>query len=495
MKKTIYFWICCSLLFLVQSEIFAEEAQPVTPIKHYQDLKLPELNPIQVKHPERYVMENGLTVYLQEDHEVPLITAEMYIYVGARWEPVEKAGLASITGEVIRTGGSERFPGDALDEELDRNAVRLEVGIGANNGGVSLSCLKETFERGLEIMADIVRSPSFPREKIDLCKRELIGSIQRRNDEAGGICSREFNRLIYGTNTAYGHQSEILTVMAITREDIVEFHRSYFQPQNMILGIVGDFDTAQMKEMLNRCFGSWEKGSAPRPVPPALDEEISKTGGIFLVEKTDVEQSFIRMGHLGGLQSDQDYYAMSLLNYILGGGFSSRLFCNVRSDKGLAYSVGSHWQAGMDVPGIFVAAGSTRNSATVEFIETVRAEIENICRNGVTEEELNHARESALNRFVFAYDSAGKIMRRLIYYEYFGYPADRLEHYIENIRKVTREDILAAARKHLHPDNLVVLVVGNPAEFGKPLSKLGEVQKIDITIPGAPARVLREVVE
>lgn len=485
--KQLFFYcaLCLSLCLCGQSALAEKEGQAVT---NYKEIKRPALNPIQVRQPERFVMKNGLTVYLLEDHELPLVELGMRIYTGSRWEPVEKAGLAGIVAEVIRSGGSEKFPGDALDDELDQSATSVELGIGQNEGVASVNALKENFGRGLEILSDLLQNPAFPQEKIDLCKQELAGGITRRNDNASAICAREFMSLLRGKGSPYAHPVEFATLAAISREDVVAFHKQFFQPQNMILGICGDFDSAAMKGELEKYFGSWAKGTAPRPTPPAQDLKAAATHGIFLVEKTDVEQSFIRMGHMGGKESDPDYYALILMNDILGGGLSSRLFCNVRSDKGLAYSVGSDWGAGMDVEGTFQASGSTKLASTGEFIKAVRGEIVRMTEGGVTQEELDRSKNSALNGFVFEFDSTDKIINRLMTYEYYGYPADTLEHFQENIAKVTREDILAAAQKHLHPDQLAILVVGNPEKFDVSLDQWGPVTPIDISIPGIPTQ-------
>jgi|LSQX01.3.fsa_nt_gb zinc protease len=482
LKKLLVSALALSLCICAGSASAQGQNQPAT---HFRQLQVPPLNSIEVQKPERTVLENGLTLYLMENHELPLIDAQLLVYTGSRWEPISKAGLASIVGEVIRSGGSERFPGDALDDELDNCATSIEVGIGQNQGSASISSLAENFPRALEILSDLIRQPVFPQEKIDLCKKEMSGSILRRNDDASSICAREFSRLLKGKDSPYGHQVELATLEAISREDLVGFHAEYFQPQNMILGIWGDFKSAEMKELVQKQFGTLTKGTAPRPAIPAVDEEAMAASGVFLIEKTDVEQSFIRLGHSGGKQSDPDYYALVIMDDILGGGFSSRLFCSVRSDKGLAYSVGSSWGAGMDVPGIFLASGSTQLATTVQFINAVKEEIERICREEVTLEELDRSKKTYLNGFVFSFDSTGKIISRLMAYDYYGYPADTLEHFQEKIAQVTQADVLAAARKHLKPDHLAIMVVGNPEKFDQPLSVLGQVKTLDITIPGA----------
>lgn len=481
MKNLIYSLLTAALCLSVNSASAAEQGKPVT---NYKEIQLPELNSMQVQKPERYVMENGMTVYLLEDHEVPLVNLSLRIYTGSRWEPADKAGLAEIVGEVMRTGGSEKFPGDKLDDELDNSATSIEIGIGRNEGSASINSLKHNFAHSLEILTDLLQNPSFPEEKIALCKQEIAGGIVRRNDDASGICSREFNRLLRGKDSPYGHQVELTTLANISREDMIQFHQQYFQPQNMILGVWGDFSSAEMKKQLAETLGQWKKGTAARPAVPGIDMKAAGTTGVYLVEKTDIEQSFIRMGHIGGLQSDPDYYALILLNDILGGGFSSRLFCHIRTDKGLAYHVGSSWSAGMDIPGTFVVSGSTKLASTSEFIRAAREEVERVIKEGVTEEELQRSKDTFLNGFVFEFDSTGKIVSRLMAYEYYGYPADTLEHFQENIEKVTCADILAAAKKHLKPQNMLILVVGNPEKFDKPLTEFGKVTPLDITIPG-----------
>ena len=309
MKHLIYSLLTAALCLCVNSASAAEQGKPVT---NYKEIQLPELNSMQVRQPERYVMENGMTVYLLEDHEVPLIDLSLRIYTGSRWEPADKAGLADIVGEVMRTGGSKKFPGDELDDELDNSATSIEIGIGRNEGSASINSLKHNFAHSLEILTDLLQNPVFPEEKIALCKQEIAGGIVRRNDDASGICSREFNRLIRGKDSPYGHQTELTTLANISREDLIRFHQQYFQPQNMILGVWGDFSAAEMKKLLAETLGQWKKGTAARPAVPGIDMKAAGTTGVYLVEKTDIEQSFIRMGHIGGLQSDPDYYALIL---------------------------------------------------------------------------------------------------------------------------------------------------------------------------------------
>ena len=456
-------------------------AQP-KPVEHYQDLAYPPLNKIQPPKPERFVLANGMTVYLVQDHELPLITVSAIIRVGSRWEPVEKAGLADIVGTVMRTGGTPTRNGDKLDEELDRLGAVVETGIGEDSGGATVSVLKEDINLGLDILADLLQHPAFPQDKIELAKIANRDAIARRNDFPSGIAHREFRRILFGKDSPYAHQTEYATIDAITRDDLVAFHQQFFQPENVILGVWGDFG-AEMKSRIEKVFGAWPKGGHPKPPVPEVDPNWAKRAGLYLINKEDVNQSRVIMGQLDGRRDNPDYYALDLMNQILGEGFASRLFSRVRSAQGLAYEVGSSWAAGWDRPGIFSAAGSTKSETTTKILTSIKTELGTFISGGVTDEELQRVKDSTLKEFAFEFDSTGKIVERLMRYEYYGYPSDYLERYQENIRKVTRADAERVAKQYLKPDEFIVLVLGNAKDFDQPLTSLGPVKDVDITIP------------
>jgi zinc protease len=450
----------------------------------YRRLKYPPMNPIVIPDTVRYEMPNGIVVYLMEDHELPTVDAAVVIRAGARWEPIEKAGLAALTGTVMRTGGTPTRAGDALDDELDRLGAMVETAMGDEAGGASVSVLKEDIDRGLEILADILQHPAFPDAKLELAKIELRDTIARRNDDPGGIVDREFNRILYGTESPYARQPEYATVDAISRDDLVAFHRRFVQPENVILGVWGDFGAAEMRAKLERCFGGWARGGQPRPAVPAVDSKARDRAGTYYIGKDDVNQSTVALGHLGGQRNDADYYALTILSRVLGGGMSSRLFSNVRSELGLAYDVSAAWRAGWDRPGVFYAGGSTKSESTVHFIQAIRREIVRLTDAEVTDQELATAKDAILNGFAFEFDSTGKIMRRLLNYEYYGYPRDYLQRYRENIERVTKADVRRVAGKYLQPDAFAILVLGKAEDFDQPLATLGGgVTPVDITIP------------
>jgi len=453
----------------------------------YRDLRFPAMKDIPVPEPLRFTLPNGMVIYLLEDRELPMVSASAMIRTGWRWEPVDKAGLAEMTGKVMRTGGTAQRPGDKLDEELDRLGAVVETGIGRTSGHATVSVLKEDAGTGLAILADLLRNPAFPEDKIELAKIELRNAICRRNDNANAIAFRETRRILYGPSSAYGHQPEYPTVDAISRQDLVAFHRTYFQPENILLAVWGDFESRAMRTRLEKLFAGWPRGGHPRPAAPKADLSSLDHPGIYSLEKTDINQSWVLISRLGGRMDDPDYYALSLMDTILGGGFSSRLFNQVRTRAGLAYSVFSVWSAGWDYPGLFVAGANTHAKTTLTALSAVRREIRRMTEQEVTPTELTEAKDAVLNGFAFEFDSTGKILQRLIAYAYYDYPADYLEKYQENIRNVSRADILKAGQKYLHGDSFSVLILGNPEAYEQPLSSLGKVTPVDIRIPGASA--------
>ena len=456
-------------------------AAPIPP--SYKQLKYPPMNQIHVPESTRFELANGMVVYLVEDHELPTISASAMIRAGARWEPASQAALASITGSVMRTGGTASRPGDKLDEQLDRLGAYVETGIGQDSGRAMVSVLKEDIDTGLSILADLLQHPAFPQDKIDLAKIQERDGIARRNDSPNGVAFREFGRLLYGKDSPYAHQTEYDTLDSITRDDLIGYHKRFYQPESVILGVWGDFSSSEMRARIEKAFGGWARGGLPKLPPPEVDAAARQRAGLYYINRDDASQSWVLMGFLGGKKNDPDYYALSVMNDILGGAFASRLFSNVRTNQGLAYAVGSSWGAQMDRPGLFTALGSTKPETTLKIIGSIKHEIQQLAQAGATEDELARAKSAILKGFAFEFDSTSKIVQRLVSYEYFGYPKNYLQQYQANIQKVTKSDVDRVARQYLLVDKLAVLVVGKEKSFEQPLSTLGKVTTIDVTIP------------
>ncbi len=451
--------------------------------RQYKSLKYPRLGDIEMPDVQKVTLANGMRLFLVEDHELPLISVSARIRTGSIYEPTEKIGLASITGTVMRTGGTTTKTGDELDEQLERIAASVETGIGLDSGSASMSVLKEDVDTGLSILADVLMNPAFSEDKILLAKIQHRSAIARRNDNVRAIAFREFDKLIYGPESVYARHTEYATIEGITRDDLIAFHKKFYKPNNVMLGVLGDFDTKQMIQKIEKAFETWEKADVQFPQVPEVQYEYRPT--VNVVRKDDINQSNIYLGHIGGLMNDPDYFALVVMNRILGGGFTGRLFKNIRSREGLAYSVFGLYSSNYDFPGIFYVGCQTKSESTVYAIRAMVEEVKKMTESEVTNEELALAKESYLNSFVFNFDTKGEIVSRLMVYEYYGYPPDFLQKAKANIEKVTKADVLRVAREHLKPDKMQILAVGRPQDFDEPLSVFGPVHEIDIAIPSS----------
>ncbi|MGA2133620.1 MAG: pitrilysin family protein [Bryobacteraceae bacterium] len=459
---------------------------PNTPAA-YRDLRFPPLKRVATPNITTYTLPNGIKIYLLEDHELPIISGAARVRTGNLFEPADKVGLAGVVGTVMRSGGTKSKTGDQLDEELENVAASVESDIGETSGSVSFTAMREDTDLVLGIFKDVLTQPEFRQDKIDLALNELRSGIARRNDDAHGVASREFADIIYGKDTPYGWEMQYATLDNIKRADVVAFYKRYFFPANILMAVWGDFSIPEMEARLTKLLGSWQY-EQPK-VPPFPPVNPKATPGIFVARKEDVTQTFFIEGHLGGELKDRDFPSLEVMGDILGGGFQSRLMQRVRSQLGLAYEISADWGANYDHPGLFEIAGSTKSASTADTLRAVQEEVARIRSAEVTSDELETARQSALNSLVFAFDTKAKTLARLLNYEYFGYPKDFIDRYQKGLEAVTAADVLRAARARVHPEDLTIVAVGRTDEFQKSLETLGlPVSSIDITVPGPDAK-------
>lgn len=438
----------------------------------------PKLHEITTPKVHEATMKNGMRLFLVEDRDYPTIDLRAMVGAASEFEPADKVGLAGITGVVLRTGGTGTMTGDEMDKLLETMGATLETYIGSGSGHLDLSVLKEDVDKGIGILADLLMHPAFRQEKIDLAKVEQRSAISRRNDDIWRITSREFNALIYGRQNPYARYAEYATIDAITRDDLVAFHKKYFHPDNIVLAAWGDFDVKEMQKKIDAAFAAWPPGRVDLPVKPRVDNAYAYA--VNLVNKTDVNQTHIQMGHIGGLMNDPDYPSLEIMNYVLS---RERMFKVLRTQEGLTYAPWGSFGAEYDHPGVFSCGTQTKSQSTVRAIRLMLKEVKRITEEPVTDEELTRAKDVFLNSFIFNYDTKSKIVERMMLFAYYNYPADFMNRLKGKIEKVTKEDVLRVAKRHLHPDQLQILVVGKNEDFDEPLTVLGRVNEIDITIP------------
>lgn len=454
-------------------------------VKHWDKIKYPSLRDFKIPEPQRYEMPNGITVLLIEDHELPLIEMDVRVRAGTRLAPAQMAGLAGTLGAVLRTGGAGSRSGDEIDEFLEGRGAVVETGMQTTMATATLSCLKEDFPEVVKVLADILRSPKFEQKKIDVAKNQIKAVVARRNDDPWEIMFREGNQLVYGEDSPYARTIEYATLEAFDRDDLKAFHAKYYLPNRTLVGVLGDFDTAQMKKTLEQVFGDWQKGPEFEESLPAV--EMASSGGVYYVQKDDMTQSNIWMGHLGIRRDSPDYYASRVMNQVLSGSFAARLFNNIRTVKGLAYRVRGSMGANYDYPGTFSLYMSTKTETTAASIDALLEEVDALLAAPPTEEEMQRAREGLLNSFIFNFDTKEEVLSQQLTLAYYDYPPDFIQKFKDNIESVSAEDIHRLAKEHIDKNQLAVLVVGKSEGMDRPLASFGEVTKLDISIPEPPS--------
>lgn len=448
------------------------------------DIPIPPLRKLEIQQPKRIALPNGMIIFLQEDRELPLISGRAMIRGGSREEPAAKTGLVDIYGEVWRTGGTKTKTGDELDDFLEARAAKVETSGGLASTTISFDTLKGDFDPVFAAFVELLREPEFRAEKIEIAKQGMRTGIARRNDNSQAIAARELTKLVYGPDSPYARVEEYATVNAVTRDDLVAWHKEFVHPNNIILGITGDFDAKQMEAKLRKAFASWPKGPAARKADVPMPDPKP---GVYVVSKDDVTQSEIRIGHLGVRRDNPDFIPLEVMNEILGGSMSSRLFSSIRTKQGLAYSVGGGVGNTWDHPGVTGIGMGTKSGQTGHAINALLKEIALFQETPPTADEIKKAKDTLLNSYVFRYDSKEKVLNEQMALEFYGYPADFYTNYQSMVEKVTPEDVARVARQHINPKNFAIFVVGKEADFDSPLTEFGPVSKVDITIPEGTA--------
>jgi zinc protease len=440
------------------------------------DLKYPPLRAIQAPDSAVFTLPNGMKLYLHEDHDLPVVGGMALVRTGGLLDPPQRTGLAQVAGIAMRSGGTSLKTGEQIDTLLDNSASTIESSIGDSYGTVSFNGLKENAPATLQLFKEILTQPGFRPDKIEIAKTQLRVAVSHRNDSAGAIARREFVRLVYGKDSPYGRQVEYATLNRVSRGDVRAFHQRYFFPANVMLGVYGDFNSAEMKAAVEKLFADWTVRQEPAPEFEKVKNAPSP--GVFLAEKKDATQTFFTMGHLGGQRDDKDYAALEILAGVLGGA-RSRIAERVRTTLDMT----ADWNADYAHAGLFEVSGSVNSLFTVETIKAIEEEIERLRTAEAAEDEWRKAREAAVDRLVFADETRARLFAHQMMLDYRGYPKDYLQRYQNALESVTRADLLRVAKQYLNPASLTVVVAANPTMFGGALEKLGPVTRLDVAIP------------
>lgn len=452
--------------------------------KPWEKIPIPTLREFKPQQPKRIELKNGIVIFLQEDHELPFVSGSVLIPGGAVDEDAKKAGLVDLYGQTWRTSGTAKMDGDAMDDMLEAKAAHIETGGGENSTSVSWDSLKGDADQVFALAMELLLHPKFDEQKLQLAKQQEATGIVRRNDDEGEIAGREAAKLVYGADSPYTRQPELATVKAVSLADLQAWHDKTIG-NKLIVSLSGDFDPAAMETKLRAAF---EPLPAVKQLAARHDEFKPTKQALYFINKEDVNQSNIQIVGLGTTRRNPDVPALAVMNDILGGGFASRLFQSIRTEKGLAYAVGGGYGFAYDHPATFNVEVLTKSESTVEATRAALDVLGGLDAKPFTEVELKRAKDDILNTFLFRYDTRGKVLAERVRLEFYGYPADYLEKYEAALKSVSLADVAAAAKKYIHPEQMAVLVVGNQAEIKPGLEelKLGPVHPVDITIPGMP---------
>lgn len=462
-------WLLPTLLFLLAG--CAAPSPPRPDQLSFAPLKF------EVPRIEAVTLANGIRLYLHEDHELPLVEISVMAGSGGIADPPEQTGLTDLLAALLRTGGAGRFTPEAFDHELERMAADFSVAADTYTTQMGLSLRRDDLRAGLEMLHAVLYQPKFDAGRLELARRQAIELVRRQDDDPGSLASRELMRALYGEHPL-GRSPMVAGLESLRREDLVERHRRDLTEAPLWIGISGDFESAEVTRLMTEIFADRAAGEGSKaPIPPLVPAEAP---ALWLAEK-EIPQSTILFGEVAIDKDNPDLPAVRVMNFILGGGgFNSRLMREVRSNRGLAYSVYSYYDVGRRLPGPFVAGCETKNGAAAEVVALMRGIMNDLRDNPVTMEELRLAQESLINSFVFAFSDSHQVLNQQMRLDYYDYAPDYLQTYRDKIAAVTVADVQRAARAYLNPDRQQLVLVGNPAEFAAPPESLGlPVRKVE----------------
>jgi len=430
---------------------------------------------------------NGLRAYVQEDHSLPLFNISALVNYGGIYEPKDRTGLDNVFGDQLIKGGTKTKEGPVLEDRIDFLGGTLNFNVGERTSTLSLSVLSKDLDEGLAIFFDVLLNPAFREEPLKLSKARLIEQLRQVNDQPSGVLSREYERLLYG-DQPLTWQPTRKTYEGVTSAELKAVHAKYFVPTNVILAVSGDFTKADLKAKINKAAAGWAKKAVPFPAPVKAYPAVEP--GVYFIQKA-INQGYINIGHLGLEDSNPDYFAVQVMNFILGGGsFTSRITTKVRSDEGLSYNQGSRFGYRWGFPGTFSGYVQTKSSTVGYAISLILNEFERIRKEPVSDAEMETAVNYYLESFSDSFQTPQVTMANFANLEMTGKPMDYYKNYRDKVKAVTKARVQAVAQKYIHPEKAAIMIVGDwePCNKGGdkwpgPLDKLGKVHRITLRDP------------
>jgi zinc protease len=434
--------------------------------------------PYHFPHIHRTTLDNGLRVLVAENHNAPIVALRTIVKSGADHDVADLAGLASLTADLLDEGAGSR---DTIKLAEDIGLLGGALGTGADWDAtyMSIEVLSRTASDAIQILGDVSFRATLPADALERVRSERLMEILQQRDEPAAIAGKRFAGLLYGTG-AYGNPiiGTSASVSRTTLDDVRRFYAQHYIPNHSSVVVSGDITPDDAVRLVGEAFGDWKRGpEPPRPTPQPRNLEASR---IYLIDRPQAVQSEIRVGHVGVPRSSEDYFAINVMNALLGGIFNSRINLNLREKHGYTYGARSTF-AFRRSAGPFVVSAPVRNEVTRESVEEVLAELRRIRTGDVEPRELDETKSYMMGVFPATVQSASDIASRLLDMELYSLPEDYFDRYRENIAAVSRDDVARVANKYVDPDRALIVIVGNAAQVREPLGALGmPLHEIDV---------------
>lgn len=434
----------------------------------------PQTLRVVLPRPQEAALSNGLRVALLEDHKLPTFSLQLLLTGGGLADPADRRGLAMVTASLLREGTDQRSSRD-IAEQLATLGASFSAGASPSSGesSIAVTGLSEHADAILAIAADVIRNPAFPQSELEKYKSRFLSQLQHQRSTPGFLAQEEFMRAVYGEHPGSYIVPPEKVLQGLTRADLASYHKANYLPNNGILLAYGDFNLKDLLQKLERALGDWRKGEARTVALPALSPPAKSR--VLLVDRPASVQTSLWLGGLGIERRSEDYFAVLVMNHILGGGPASRLFINLREDKGYTYGVYSSF-TGSRFPGVMLASTDVRTQVTEGALHELTAELKRIGEEPVPEQELKNAKRALIGRFALSLDSPQALIGNLATQKIYGLPADYWDTYPQRVEAITANDIQRVARKYFDSSRLQIVAVGDGASVKKVLEKYGTVE-------------------
>jgi len=424
----------------------------------------------------RHVLPNGLVIYLLKDATLPVVHLNALVKAGKSYDPPDKAGVGELTAALLKDGGTRKYKSDEIDSALEFLGAEIESSMGLEEARVEMFSLKKDLDRVLDMYASVLMEPAFEDEKTAVKKAEAIEVIRRRNDDPARAAQREALRAFYGAGHPYGRRSEIAGIESLGKADLIACHDDFYRPNNIIITAAGDFGSeGEMLARLEAKFGGWKRRETAFPAIPRVEPVRGRRA--YLIRK-DIPQAFLAVLQPGIKHLDPAEFPLAAANEVLGGNtFTSRMTSEIRSRKGLAYSVYSYFSKRREYGHLNASCGTKPETYSLALSEMLR-QFAIMKNEPVPAAELDDSKNSIINSFVFRFATPFALLNERALYEHYGYPPDYLDKYVDNLSRVDAEAVLEVSKQLFKPEDALIFVIGDPDKFDKPLSDFGPVTEL-----------------